>query len=47
MSTDIDYYELLEVDRTADDKLIKSSEFFGYAQVQAPRTYGVTAGVKF
>ncbi|ATE64472.1 molecular chaperone DnaJ [Rhizorhabdus dicambivorans] len=25
MSTDIDYYELLEVDRTADDKVIKSS----------------------
>jgi len=25
MSTDIDYYELLEVDRTAEDKVIKSS----------------------
>ena len=33
--------------KNINDKLIKSSEFFGYAQVQAPRTYGVTAGVKF
>ncbi|HZU64542.1 MAG TPA: TonB-dependent receptor [Novosphingobium sp.] len=33
--------------KNVNDKLIKSSEFFGYAQVQAPRTYGVTAKVSF
>ena len=33
--------------KNVNDKLIKTSEFFGYAQVQAPRTYGLTASVKF
>jgi iron complex outermembrane recepter protein len=33
--------------KNVNDKLIKSSEFFGYAQVQAPRTFGFTARASF
>lgn len=40
-------YSLTGYVKNVNDKLIKSSEFFGYGQVQAPRTYGVTASVKF
>ncbi|MBS0481350.1 MAG: TonB-dependent receptor [Proteobacteria bacterium] len=33
--------------KNVNDKFVKQSDFFGYVQLQAPRTYGVTAGVKF
>ena len=40
-------YGLSAFVKNVNDKMIKQSEFFGYAQVQAPRTYGLIAKVSF
>ena len=42
-----DRFSVLAYAKNVNDKLIKQSHFFGYAQVAAPRTYGVTATMKF
>ncbi|MBS0612168.1 MAG: TonB-dependent receptor [Proteobacteria bacterium] len=46
-TSDSTRYSVTGFVKNVNDKLIKTSEFFGYAQVQAPRTYGLTASMKF
>jgi len=40
-------YSLNGYVKNVNDKMIKSSFFFGYAQIQAPRTYGLTLKASF
>lgn len=40
-------FSVLAYVKNAGDEMVKQSHFFGYAQLQAPRTYGVTATYNF